>query len=266
MAEIMDVKTEPVKTAQTPAPDTEPTGWMSPTGEIREGAPENVKTLLEAKKWNNVEQIVDGYNELGAFKGIAEIMENVPTTVDGYEYTYSGEGESPINDELLNGFFQLAHTKKWPKQFVQDVIDFQLDAIAGQAEAYNTQLASQKEENIKILKQKWGEANYEVKVRDARIVADKLGIYETLEAKGLASDPDIISMLDNIASKTAEDVITPPTPPVREKSLQEQLEEIEKSESFIQKFHPEHKETMAKFLELNQMIADSRQRPVSRQV
>lgn len=262
MPEIMDVKIEPVKTAQTEAPSTEPTGWMSPDGEIREGAPEKVHNLMEAKKWTNIEQIVDGYNELGAFKGIAEIMENVPTTADGYEYTYSGEGESPINDELLNGFFQLAHTKKWPKQFVQDVIDFQLDAIAGQVEASNAQLATQKEENIVALKQKWGEVNYETKVKEARITADKLGIYKTLEAKGLASDPEIISMLDVIASRTAEDVITPPSPPTVIKSPQEELEEIKKSKSFTEKFDPAHKQTMARFIELNKIIAANRQRPV----
>lgn len=262
MTEIMDVDTEPIKPAQTPAPPTEPTGWMSPTGEFKEGVPEKVKALLDAKKWTTVEQVIDGYNELGAFKGIAEIMENVPSTADGYEYTYSGEGESPINNELLNNFFQLAHTKKWPKQYVQDVIDFQLDAIVAQTEAYDAQMATQKEENVKALKKKFGEADYPVKIKNARIIADKLGIYKTLEAKGLASDPDIISMLDTIESRTAEDVITPPSPPVPTKSPEEELEEIKKSEAFMKKFDPKHKETMKRFMELNQIIANNRRKPV----
>jgi len=72
----------------------------------------------------------------------------------------------------------------------------------------------------------------------------------------LASDPDIISMLDTIRERTAEGVITKGTPPVPVKSPLEELEEIKKSEAFLKKFHPKHKETMTRFMQLNQEIAN----------
>ena len=275
MTEILeDVKAEPVKTAQTPAPETEPTGWMSPDGEVREGAPEAVKNLLDVKKWNTVEQLVEGFVNLEKFTGIgkhlvipeaddAEGWNNVysvlgrPETHDKYAFDYDGEVE--ISDELVGQFKQFAHGLGLTQKQFNDVVRFQLDAVTAQNEAYNVQFATLKEENIKALKQKWGEANYEVKVKEARIIADKLGIYKTLEAKGLASDPEIISMLDTIASRTAEDVITPPSPPTPTKTPEEEREELNKSDAWKDKFHPKHKEVQARIMELNKIIATNRQ-------
>ena len=274
MPEIMDVDTEPTKPAQTPAPPTEPTGWMSPTGEIRDGAPEKIRELFEKKKWTNIEQGFDSYLELEKFKGIGEHLvipeaedaegwDNVykqlgrPETYDKYDLAYDGDVQ--ISDELVGQFKQFAHGLGLTQKQFGDLVRFQLDAVAAQTGAYETQLATQKEENTQALKQKWGEANYAVKVKGARIIADSLGIYNTLEAKGLASDPDIINMLDTIANRTSEDVITPPTPPTPTKSPQEELDDIKKSEAFLKKFHPEHKATMLRFMELNQIVANSGQ-------
>lgn len=273
MTEILEVSTDPTKQAQTPAPGTEPTGWMSPDGEFRSSAPENVRTLFETKKWTNVSQMVDGYNELEKFTGIgkhlvipeaedAEGWNNVynalgrPETHDKYELSYDGEVE--ISEELAGQFKQFAHGLGLTQKQFNELVRFQLDAITAQGEAYNTQMTTQKEENVTALKSKWG-ANYGTKVAGARIIADSLGIYNTLEVKGLASDPTIIEMLDTIATRTAEDVITPSTSSVPTKTPQEELEEIKKSESFTKKFHPKHKETMARFMQLNQMIANSGQ-------
>ncbi len=275
MPEILSVDTEPVKPAQTPAPDTEPTGWMSPTGEIRDGAPETVRNLLEAKKWTNIEQIAEGFVNLEQKLGAGEHLfipeseedtegwNNVfkqlgrPETHDKYEVAY--EGEVPVSDELVGQFKQFAHGLGLTQKQFNDVINFQLDAVTAQTVAYENQLATQKEENIQALKQKWGEVNYEVKVKGARIIADSLGIYQTLEAKGLASDPTIIEMLDTIASRTSEDVISPQSPAPPTKTPQEELDEIKKSESFLKKFDPKHKETMARFMQLNQEVANAGQ-------
>lgn len=273
MAEILNVDTEPTKPAQTPAPATEPTSWMSADGEIRESAPENIRTLFEKKKWTNTRQVVDGYNELEKLVGAGEHLfipeseddtegwDKVRTQLgwvgspDKYEFNYEGDVE--ISQELLGQFKEYANKRRWSQKEFEDTVKFQLDAVTAQTEAYNTQLATQKEENIQALKQKWGEANYAVKVKGAKIIADSLGIYQTLEAKGLASDPDIISMLDTIANRTSEDVITPQPPATPQKSPLEELAEIKKSEAFTKKFHEDHKKTIARFMELNQIIANS---------
>lgn len=271
--EILQVDTEPAKPAQTTAPGTEPTGWMSPTGEIRDGAPEAVANLLQAKKWNNVQQIVDNYVKLeqqqggsGKYLVIPEAEDAVgwdnvykelgrPETYEKYELGYEGDVE--ISDELVGQFKQFAHGLGLTQRQFDDVVKFQLDVVTAQTEAYENQAIADKETNIQALKQKWGETNYEVKVKGARIIADSLGIYNVLEAKGLASDPDIINMLDTIASRTSEDVITSQTPRVIQKTPQERLNEIKQSDEFNQKFHVDHKRVMAEYMDLNQQIANA---------
>ncbi|KKK97818.1 hypothetical protein LCGC14_2648920, partial [marine sediment metagenome] len=224
MAEIMDVDTEPVIPAQTTAPDTEPTGWMSPTGELRESAPDNIRELFEKKKWNNVNQVVDGYIDLEKLVGAGEHLflpesaEDIegwdkvynllgrPPTYDKYEFT--NESGLEISDELINSFKQLAHKEGYTQKQLAGAIQFQLDAVIAQGQIEEKLISEQQEANVQVLKQKYGEANYGAKITGARIIADSLGIYKTLEEKGLASDPAIIEMLVNINKRTAEDVIT----------------------------------------------------------
>lgn len=270
----MDVTTEPAKPAQTTAPVTEPSQWMPLDDEFRNSAPDNVKDLIAKKGYTHLGQIFDSYSELETFKGVGEhlVIPESEDDVEGWDkvraqlgwvgaankYKFNYEGDIPINDELLGQFKEYANKKRWSQKEFEDTVNFQLEAVAAQEEAYKAQTKAQKEENIQALKQKWGEANYEVKVKGARIIADSLGIYQTLEAKGLASDPDIINMLDTIASRTTEDVITP-VAPVITKTPQERLEEIKKSEAFTSKFHPDHSKIMSEYMKINQQIANSGQ-------
>lgn len=271
MTEIMDVETN----TETKTETTESTNWMNPDGEFGEGTPEKIQTLLDKKKWTNINQLFDGYGELEKFKGMGEhlVIPESEDDVEGWDkirtqlgwlggadkYEFNYDGDIPISDDLLAQFKEYANKRRWSQKEFEETIMFQLDAIAAQDEAYKIAFATQKEENIKALKQRYGEANYETRVKEARIVADKLGIYQTLEAKGLASDPDIINMLDVIATRTAEGVITPQTLDTSIKTPQEELEEIKKSEPFLQKFHKDHKTTMSRFMELNQIIANAGQ-------
>lgn len=274
MPEIMDVITEPTKTAQTTAPVTEPSEWMTLDDNFRNGAPDNVKDLITKKGYKNLGQFFDSYTEMEKFRGVGEHLvipeaedaegwENVykqlgrPETHDKYEFTYDGDVE--ISEELTGQFKQFAHGLGLTQKQFDSIVRFQLDAVGAQTTAYDNQLAGQQEQNIQALKSKWGEANYEVKVKGARIIADSLGIYQTLEAKGLASDPEIISMLDTIATRTSEDVITPQTPLVPQKSAQERIDEIKRSEAFTDKFNIDHKKIMAEYMALNQTVANAGQ-------
>lgn len=285
MTEIMDVDTEPVKTAQTIAPDSEPTSWMSPTGEIRDGAPDNVKKLLETKKWTNVEQIVDNYNLLEKQQGIGEHLvipnaddpefvakfDNIykqlgrPETHDKYEF--STESQISLSDELMDGFRQFAHNEGYTQKQYEGAINFQLDAIAKAIEIDTAQKTveieeeeAEKEKIRNAFKQKWGgEVAFQDKIREAKILADKLGIYQTLEKKGLASDPEIINMLDIIEARTAEDVIAGEDGGAVSKTAIEERDEIMKNPIFKDKFARGRKELMARYMELNQIIANSGQ-------
>ena len=268
MPEILDVDTEPKIEAQTNAPITEPTSWMPLTDEQRNAAPENVRKLLETTKWGSVEEIANGYSELQKFTGVGKHIvipegENAdwsdvwnqcgrPETADGYKL----EPNEAINDELASKWKQFAHGEGYTQKQMAGAVQFQLDIMDSIAEAE----AAEKLAADELLRSEWKES-YADRVAGARMVADKLGIYDALKAKNLISDPDIIKMLDIIKSRSAEDVITPQTPIVAQKSPTEELEEIKKSESFLQKFHPTHKETMARYMELNNIIANSGQAP-----
>lgn len=276
MTDILDVPTGTEGVSQTPAPATEPTGWMSPTGEFGQGAPEKIQGLIDDKKWSKVDQLADAYLELEQFKGIGEhlVIPNAedaegwdkvynqlgrPEAHDKYELTY--EGDVPISDELVGRFKEFAYGLGLTQKQFNEAVNFQLNDVGGQIKAYKEQAEQTVAEGVAALKQKWGEANYETKVKESRIVADQLGIYETLEAKGLASDPDIISMLDSLAGLAAEDTITPGAPPAPQKTMPQELEEIKESKAFMDKFHIDHKKTMQRFVEINQMIANSGQAP-----
>ena len=280
MTELLEVPTEPVKTAQTIAPGTEPTSWMPLSDEQRETAPESIKNLLESKKWTSFDEIANGYVDLEKILGRGEHIFKpespddaegwtkywgqlgVPSTADGYEF--EADEAVPFDEDILNRFKAFVHKQHYTKEQAAGAVQFQREIIkdviaaneAQEAADAETEEAS-KEAVRKALKQKvGGEVAYQNMIIDARRVADELGIYQTLEKKGLASDPEIIIMLETIKNKTAEGVIAPSTPLQPTKSLQEELEEIKKSEAFNQKFHSKHKETMVRFMQLNQEIAN----------
>lgn len=270
MTEIMDV---PTIEAQTSAPETEPTGWMSPTGDIRDGAPENIRTLLENKKWNNINQLVDGYKELEKFTGVGKhlvipeneddagweaVYELMGCPKDVKEYEFDEDPDVPFDEELLGRFKQGALEQKLNKKQANWIVGLQRDIIKEVQATEQQQKIDSQNANVEEVKKRFGDANCEAKIREARSIADKLGIYQTLEAKGLASDPDIISMLNTIASRSSEDTLVPPGAPPAQKSLTEELDEIKKSEEFTKRFHPKHKECMARYMALCQQIANER--------
>lgn len=279
MPELLDVSTEPTKPAQTNAPGTEPTNWMPLSDEQRSTAPEAIKNLLEAKKWTSFDEVANGYVDLEKILGRGEHIfkpESPDDTegwtkywaqlgvpdIDGYEF--EADEAVPFNDDLLKRFKEFANKQHYTKEQAAGAVQFQREIIkevmAAEAQAEADAIAAdevEKETVRKALKVKYGgEVAYQNKVVEARQVADSLGIYQTLEKKGLASDPEIIGMLTDIAEKTAEGVLTKDTPPVTVKNPLEEMEEIKQSDAFKQKFHPKHKETMERFMQLNQEIAN----------
>lgn len=269
---------EPTLPAQTTAPATEPSGWMGSDGVFREGAPDNVRTLLETKKWENVEQMADAYAKLEKFTGVgkhlvipeaddAEGWDNVyntmgrPETHDKYGIEY--EGDVPLSDELVGQFKQFAHGLGLTQKQFNEVVNFQLDAITAQAGEFETQSAAAKEEakaaNIAALTEAFGAEGYLTRVTDARTMADKLGIYQTLEDKGIASDVDIIKMLDKLSAADAEGALHPTPPPPSQKTPQDRMVEIKEDPAFTDKFHIDHKAIMVEFNAINKQIVDAGQ-------
>jgi len=275
MTEILDVDTKPADTNEPPAPPAEPPTW---DGTVKlDGAPDVVKNLLETKKWNTVEQIANGYKELEKFTGIGKhlVIPEAEDDAEGWNKVYNilGRPETydkyvieddevvPLEKELAEKWKQYAHGIGLTQKQMAASVQFQRDVIKGVMEAEAEVQAKAQEEEAQakenvvqgLIKKLGGQGAYENGIRDARIVADNLGIYDTLKAKGLASDPEIIGMLLEIKNRTAEDVIHR-QPPAPTKSPQDELDEIKKSPAFTNKFDPKHKEIMKRYMELCRAI------------
>ncbi len=274
MAEIMDIKTEPTMPAQTTAPDTEPTGWMSPEGDLREGAPENIKTLLDSKQWTNISQLATGYEELQKLVGVGDPLfipkdDDIegwdklhnklgrPATHDKYDFKY--EGEQEISPELVDLFKQHSFKQgKSQKMFEADVL-FQLEAASEAEKIFQTQQTERREENIQSIKSKWGE-HYDPTIQRIDVMADKLGVKTFFEEMGIDKEPEVVNMLLTLANGDAESTLAPSTEtePIQKSPLDE-LNELKKSKAFLEKFDPDHKKTMERFMQLNQQIVNAGQ-------
>lgn len=278
MPELLDTestKTDQTKTDQTNTSDTESTGWLSPTGEIKEGAPESVMNIVKNKGWDTVEKIVDGFIGLEKFKGVGEHLvipeteDDVegwdkvfnllgrPETSDKYEFSY--EGDVKVSDELLDSFKQFAHKEGYTQKQLAGAVNFQLDAVAAANELFETQKAEQEEKNIQAMKKKWGESNYDSVFKGIETTAEKLGILKFLRSHGIDKEPEIVNMLLTITNSDTEDEITDSDTTTAEKTPQERLAEIMKSDAFNHKFDKDHKKIMVEYMQLNQTIANAGQ-------
>lgn len=274
MTEIMDAPAaEPAIAAQTRAPASEPSGWMSPEGEIREGAPENIRTLLEKKKWTNINQVVDNYTELEKkaysqqvvvpgeddVEGRNSIYAQLgrPDTFDKYEVT--NESGIDLSEELTGQFKQFAHGLGLNQKQFSDIVGFQLDAVKGQATAYEAQQAQVRETNVQAMKDKW-QTQYDPTIQRVDAMAEKLGVAEYFKGLGIDREPEVVNMLLTLSNSDKEDSLTSQKAPSRpSKTPYEELTDIKKSDSFMDKFHPEHKQTMTRYMDLNQQIANAGQ-------
>jgi len=289
MNELLDVSTEPVKTAQTNSPGTEPSRWMPLSDEARNTMPENIKGLFETKKWSSVEDVATGYSELEKVlgKGAHIFKPESPDDVDGWnkyyqqlgvpeehEYEYEADETVPFDDALIDRFRKFSKDIHLNKEQSAGIVKFQRDIVkevmAAELEAAEIAEATKTaeiEEVRKALVQRFGgEVAYKDKVMDARRIADELGIYQTLERLGLASNPEVIGMLTDISEKVTEGVIGKGTQSeTSAKDPKTELKEIIESETFKNKFAPGRKEVMKRYMELCTIISNSGNAPIRMQ-
>ena len=269
MAELLDVSTEPKIEAQAHAPVSEPSKWMPLTEEQRASAPEEIKSLLEAKKWNSLDDALKSYKDLEKFVGVGkhlvipdsddpEKWNDVwntlgrPETPDKYELNIESD---ILEDELVTKWKQFAHSEGYTQKQMEGAVQFQLDIVSAINEAENK---AREETKAALVKKLGGETQYRNAVIEARMLADQLGIYRKLEAKGLASDPDVIEMLLAIKNKTAEGVIAPAgTPPPAKDPVTERAEIMADPDWKDHLKNPtRHRELHKRYLELCMQIAN----------
>ncbi len=286
MAELLDVNTEPVKTAQTEAPGSEPTSWMPLSDEHRNTMPENIKGLFETKKWSSVEDVTTGYAELEKILGKGDhiFKPESPDDVDGWkkyyqqttgisnasEYEFEVDETVPFDDTVISSFREFAGKIHLSKEQASSIVQFQRDIIKGvmatEAEAETERVATSEAEIATIrqalVTKSGGEVQYQTMMVESREIADELGIYTTLEKKGLASDPEIIGMLQEIKNRTKEGTILKvDTPAANTKDPKAELKEIIESETFKNKFAPGRAEVMKRYMELCKIVGNSENAP-----
>ncbi len=258
------------KTPETP--ETTETGWVGSTGDFGEGVPDNIKSLIDNKKWDNVGQLADAFVELEKFNG-GKIKVPEAEDVEGWnaifnqlgrpesydKYTFETESKVPVDDTLIDSFKQFAHKENYTQKQLQGAIQFQLDAVEAQDKIYNEQLDTRRNENIQAMKDKW-QTDFEPTMTKIDAVAEKLKISEFFKERGIDKEPEIINMLLTIANSDSEDSLTGPSLPRElKRTLTEQMAELKASKAFTDKFDPAHKKTIETFIALNMEIANTGQ-------
>ena len=284
--ELLDISTEPVKTAQTEAPGSEPTSWMPLSDEQRNTIPENIKGLFETKKWSSTEDVATSYAELEKVLGKGEhiFKPESPDDADGWtkywqqitgisnasEYEFETDEAVPFDDALVGRFREFSKSIHLNKEQAKGVVQFQRDIIkevmTAEAEIEKTAMETSEADKETIRKalvtKAGGEVAYQNMMVEARQVADELGIYTTLEKKGLASDPEIIGMLQEIKNRTKEGtIIKVDEPATTAKDPKAELKEITESDTFKNKFAPGRREVMKRYMELCTIVGNSENAP-----
>ncbi len=242
-------------------------GFVNPDGSFGDlsGAPENLRSMVEAKKYTSVMDIVNAYEGAQKKLGVdpsrlltipdkpdgdwGPVYEKLgkPKTADEYDLGKDFKHDLQIDDALLKDFKKFAHEKLHlnNNQF-KEIVKFQLDAAKACADQFEAEQVKAAQEARDAADKALREAmkldtqeKYDAAIKGAQDIANKLGITETLNKRGLGDDPEIIGMLINMSNRIAEGVIPSNngTPAV---SREQKLEDLQKHPAFADPMHPDH--------------------------
>lgn len=243
--------------------------WITGDGKFGDvnAMPEDIKGVVSAKKWSGISDVVKSYKELESYVGGAKNKLNIPEQLDDaavntiysrlgrpeapdkYEFKYDN-APLPLDEQLLTNFKQFAHQKNLTNAQFQEVVKFQVDAMAEAQRLANEQETKSQQEAVEALKKEWKE-NYDGNFKKAKETAGKLGILEDLEGLGLADNPSTIKMLMKINSQLSEDVLKPKDSTSTKITKEQELKELMASDAMKNRMHPDHKRAHARFLELH---------------
>lgn len=257
--------------------------WINDEGAFVPDAvdmPESVKTLVDAKGYKGVEDIAVAYTNAASKLGVdpnrlvalpsddnADAWGNVyaklgrPETPDGYKPTVTPHDGQELNDDLVKRFGTIAHDAGLNDAQVSKIIQFQLDlsdeytkqsaAEAAKAEeiaaadAKNAQDAAW--EALKVANSVKTDDDLKRLTDGAKEAAQKLGLYDILEAKGLGNDVDVISKLIEVNRKLS-DQLTPDTDTVVDmRTNDEKIASITSNPAYLDAMHPDHPKLMKEF-------------------
>jgi len=242
--------------------------------------PESVKTLVSSKGYKGVEDIAVAYTNATSKLGVdpdrlvalpkdndADAWGNVysklgrPESPDGYKPTVTPHEGQELNDELVKRFGTIAHEAGLNDAQVSKIMQFQLDL----SDEYTTQSAAEaaKAEEIAAADSKNAQdAAWEalkvansVKTDDdlkaltagAKEAAQKLGLYDILEAKGLGDDVEIIGKLIEVNRKLSDQMTPDANTVVDMRSYDEKLAAIQSNPAYLDNMHHDHDKIMREY-------------------
>ena len=196
----------------------------------------------------------------------------VPDDVNGYEF--EADEAVPFEDAVLTRFKEFAKKQHYTKEQAAGAVSFQRDIIKevmaaevqAEEDAVKTSEAEIETTRKALVTKAGGEVAYQNMAVECRQIADELGIYQTLEKLGLASNPEVFGMLQIIKDRTKEGTILKGDAPLNTtKDPKAELKEIVESDTFKNKFAPGRSELMKRYMELCAITSNSGTAPIRQQ-
>jgi len=213
-------------------------------GEDMSSAPDNVKDLVTKKNFTGIGDIADAYAELEGFKGVpADRLVTLPESKDdvegwdkvhgklGFVYPknaadYKVDGikvpeNTKIDEALSKSFNEFAVKNRIPQELYTALMQWQLNTSSTMLDEQDKALKeteAKADAEIKAERDKiWdglktthnikNDKEMDTLVNDSRKIAQEVGMYDTIEKKGLSDDPEIIGAFINLKKTLSEDVL-----------------------------------------------------------
>ena len=250
--------------------------WINDSGEFIPDAadmPESVRSLVDSKGLKDVAGLADIYTnaekKLGvdprrivtlpkdgdtdAWGGVYNKLGR-PESPDGYKPTVTPHEGQELNDELVKRFGTIAHEAGLNDAQVSKIMQFQLDlsdeytkqSAAEVAKAEEIAAADSKNaqdaawEALKVANSVKTDDDLKALTAGAKEAAQKLGLYDILEAKGLGDDVEIISKLIEVNRKLSDQMTPDGNSVVDVRSYDEKLAAIQANPAYLDNMHHDH--------------------------
>lgn len=250
--------------------------WINTDGSFGDvsTAPESVKEVVTRKGYKGIEDLATAYSNAEKKLGVpADRLLTLPDKEDDVEgwnkiYTKLGRPESPdkyeikidagevkLDDNLMSSFRKFSHQLGLSGKQANRLVQFQVDAVKGQMEAQKAELVELQKarqatvDEIKKRREIKSDEDLQKLILKAKDVAEKTGIYKTLENKGLSDDIEVVDALIGL-SERLDDKVLPKPEPQAQKTGDETLKELIQSEAYTNRMHPDHKKVVAEVIKL----------------
>jgi hypothetical protein len=246
--------------------------WINKDGTFGDmaTAPAGVADLVTKKGLKNISALTVSYGELEGKLGNQSNLIAIPEQgdVEGFnrmadalgrpkspeEYTFTRqEKDVDVDDHLLGLFKQVAYKEGMPQAAFESTVRFQLDAARTYVDGVEKSRQDSLDNAQKAIR---GRFNTEDEYTDYtkkslgfaesfKLSEDK-NLADVLEDKGLMQDPDILDMLNSLASRVAEAPLdyTKTSHPTSQKA---RLAAIQANPAFTHALDPNHDKVMAEY-------------------